>query len=58
MFNYWAKNYDHVPDGVVVEGPMAGGHLGFHKEDLDKEEFIHFHLIPCTEVIKKMGTGK
>ncbi len=26
-------------------------------QDLDKDEFIHFHLIPCTEVIDKMGTG-
>lgn len=26
-------------------------------QDLDKDEFIHFHLIPCTEVVEKMGTG-
>jgi nitronate monooxygenase len=29
IFSYWAKNFNHVPDAVVVEGPMAGGHLGF-----------------------------
>jgi len=46
MFNYWAKNYDHIPDGVVVEGPMAGGHLGFHKEDLEKEENHLERIIP------------
>lgn len=34
IFSYWAKNYNHVPDAVVVEGPMAGGHLGFKKDDL------------------------
>jgi len=27
-------------------------------QNLDNDEFIHFHLIPCTEVQKKMGTGK
>ncbi len=27
------------------------------EQNLDKDEFIHFHLIPCTEVIEKMGTG-
>lgn len=46
MFNYWAKNYDHIPDAVVVEGPMAGGHLGFHKEDLDKKENQLENIIP------------
>jgi NAD(P)H-dependent flavin oxidoreductase YrpB (nitropropane dioxygenase family) len=46
MFNYWAKNYDHIPDAVVVEGPMAGGHLGYHKEDLEKEENQLENIIP------------
>lgn len=27
------------------------------EQNLDKDEFIHFHLIPCTEVLEKMGTG-
>ena len=31
IFEYWQKHYDHVPDAVVVEGPLAGGHLGFKK---------------------------
>lgn len=30
----WYKKYNTVPDLVVVEGPEAGGHLGFHKEDI------------------------
>jgi len=34
IFRYWASKYNFVPDAVVVEGPMAGGHLGFRKEDL------------------------
>jgi NAD(P)H-dependent flavin oxidoreductase YrpB (nitropropane dioxygenase family) len=46
MFNYWAKNYDHIPDAVVVEGPKAGGHLGFRKEDLEKEENQLETLVP------------
>jgi len=28
------KRYDKVPDAFIVEGPMAGGHLGFKYEDL------------------------
>lgn len=32
---YWMKKYDRKPDFVVAEGPLAGGHLGFQKEELD-----------------------
>lgn len=30
----WDRKYNAAPDLVVVEGPEAGGHLGFHKEDI------------------------
>lgn len=32
---HWKKKYDRRPDLVVVEGPLAGGHLGFSREDID-----------------------
>lgn len=32
---YWKKKYDRKPDLVVIEGPEAGGHLGFTKEEID-----------------------
>ncbi|MGA1873573.1 MAG: NAD(P)H-dependent flavin oxidoreductase [Thermoplasmatota archaeon] len=50
MFKYWARFYDHVPDAVVVEGPMAGGHLGFTKEMLDDPTYALENLVP--EVIE------
>lgn len=28
------------------------------EQALDNDEFIHFHLIPCKDVIDKMGTGR
>lgn len=31
---YWLKHADRLPDLVVVEGPFAGGHLGFKGEEL------------------------
>ncbi len=31
---YWWKKYQRVPDAVVIEGPKAGGHLGFTMEEL------------------------
>ena len=31
----WSERYNYPPDAVVVEGPMAGGHLGFKEEQID-----------------------
>lgn len=39
IFKYWEKNYNHVPDAVVVEGPLAGGHLGFKKEQINNHDY-------------------
>lgn len=30
----WRRSYGRLPDAVVVEGPKAGGHLGFKFDDL------------------------
>ncbi len=32
----WDRKNQVAPDGLVVEGPLAGGHLGFSLEDLKK----------------------
>lgn len=31
----WHEKYNYYPDAVVVEGPKAGGHLGFKPEQLN-----------------------
>lgn len=46
IFQSWKKNFDHVPDLVVVEGPMAGGHLGFKREQIDDPDYKLEKLIP------------
>ncbi|MFI3314604.1 MAG: nitronate monooxygenase [Rikenellaceae bacterium] len=33
----WKNNYDYLPDAIVLEGPKAGGHLGYKVADIDKE---------------------
>lgn len=33
----WIKKYDYVPDMIVVEGPEAGGHLGYSLEELESD---------------------
>lgn len=47
----WINDYDYVPDAFVVEGPMAGGHLGFKPDQIDNPEYALEKLIP--DVIKE-----
>lgn len=35
IMKYWDRKYNRVPDLLVIEGPKAGGHLGFIKEQLE-----------------------
>ncbi|MDR2520657.1 MAG: nitronate monooxygenase family protein [Bacteroidales bacterium OttesenSCG-928-I14] len=44
--NKWSRNYNYLPDAIVVEGPKAGGHLGFKKNQLDDENYSLEKLIP------------
>ena len=34
ILKYWDRKYKRTADLVVIEGPLAGGHLGFKKEEL------------------------
>ncbi len=34
IYRKWKQNYNKVPDAVILEGPMAGGHLGFSYDDI------------------------
>lgn len=45
----WLKRFDCLPDGFVVEGPKAGGHLGFKADQLELPEFQLENIL--TEVI-------
>ncbi len=49
----WASKYSYLPDAFVVEGPMAGGHLGFKKEQLNEREYSLEALIP--EVVREVN---
>ena len=53
----WAKRYNgRKPDGVVLEGPLAGGHLGFDAKDIDNPDFQLEKLFPpVKDVAEKNG---
>ncbi len=42
IMRYWLKKYDRLPDAVIIEGPLAGGHLGFRREQLDDIEALDY----------------
>ena len=37
IITHWIKKYNYAPDMIVIEGPEAGGHLGFKLEELDED---------------------
>jgi NAD(P)H-dependent flavin oxidoreductase YrpB (nitropropane dioxygenase family) len=34
IYRKWKQNYNKVPDAVILEGPLAGGHLGYKHEEV------------------------
>jgi nitronate monooxygenase len=42
----WKAKFGRLPDGFVVEGPLAGGHLGFREELIDDPAYKLEALVP------------
>ena len=62
IVKHWMSKYDYVPDMIVIEGPEAGGHLGFKREELEEEnkprlEDITIEVVDYIKEIEK-ETGK
>jgi len=36
----WLRKHSRLPDGFVVEGPLAGGHIGFRMLDLNDQDQV------------------
>lgn len=53
IFRFWEKRYGDVPDAVVLEGPKAGGHLGFSEEQIDDPSCSLEALLP--EVVRAVA---
>jgi len=48
----WKTNYDYLPDAVIVEGPKAGGHLGFREEQIFDTNYSLEKLVP--EIVNEL----
>ena len=42
----WIGEWGYVPDAVVVEGPKAGGHLGYSNEQIDNPDYALEAIVP------------
>ena len=49
IYRKWKQNYNKVPDAVILEGPMAGGHLGFSFDDIVNEK-----AAPLEQLVKEL----
>jgi NAD(P)H-dependent flavin oxidoreductase YrpB (nitropropane dioxygenase family) len=55
----WISRFDYVPDAFVVEGPKAGGHLGFKAEEIDDPNHSLEAVIPqVVEAVKPFEDEK
>lgn len=50
------KRYNKIPDAVIVEGPLSGGHQGFTYEQCFQEEYQLENIVPSViEEAKNWG---
>jgi nitronate monooxygenase len=55
----WLTRYNVLPDAFVVEGPLAGGHLGFSPEQIDDPNYSLHKLIPeVVEAVEEFARQK
>jgi len=51
----WDKRYERIPDAIILEGPLAGGHLGFSQEQLGQlDKYSLDNLLP--EILETIKT--
>lgn len=51
----WQRKYEYTADFVVIEGPKAGGHLGFSREELDEGIDFDKEIKEILSVVKAHG---
>ncbi len=52
LLKMWDKRYNTTADALVVEGPKAGGHLGFKAEEVEQEQDFDAELKGILSFVK------
>lgn len=55
LLKRWQKKYDYIADFIVIEGPKAGGHLGFSKEEVTQEIDFDAEIKEIIRVVREHG---
>lgn len=57
ILKMWDRRYGRAADMVVIEGPKAGGHLGFSNESLEEYESKDYdkEVLEIIEIVKEIG---
>ena len=57
ILKMWDKKHNKTADMIVVEGPKAGGHLGYHEDELKDIDAIDYdgEFLGILEVAKEYG---
>ncbi|MDR3358289.1 MAG: nitronate monooxygenase [Desulfovibrio sp.] len=59
LLKKWLSRFDYLPDAFVVEGPKAGGHLGFKSDEIQNPSFALEKLVPeMVEAVKPYENKK
>jgi NAD(P)H-dependent flavin oxidoreductase YrpB (nitropropane dioxygenase family) len=53
LLRHWKKHYEKTADFLVIEGPLAGGHLGFKADEIeDKIQTMDDEIVKIIDVVK------
>lgn len=63
ILKMWAHRYGRTADFIVIEGPQAGGHLGFSREQLSRLDTLDFdeeirQIIECKKEYEEKFSRK
>lgn len=59
LLRSWERRYNYMPEFIVCEGPLAGGHLGFSKEDMESGNVMSLEdIVEETKKIVKVYEEK
>lgn len=63
ILKMWAHKYNRTADFIVIEGPKAGGHLGFSREQLDTIDTLDYdqeiqQIIACKKEYEEKYSRK
>ncbi len=56
LIRKWIHSHQRAPDAIVIEGPRAGGHLGFSREQIDSPDYTLEALVP--QVLKDVAAAE